>query len=172
LALTGQTGDFSYAPVTDVPWLHPGRAATLWRGERCVGHIGHLHPALLRALDIDHEVIVFELAVDGLSGRNIPTAGNLSRQPSVRRDLAILVADEVSWARIEASLRKALGAVLRDVLAFDVYRGKGVADGSRSIAIGLILQDDSRTLAESDVEHCVAMAITALQQDCGAVLRG
>ncbi len=172
LALTGQPDAFSYAPATDVAWLHPGRAAQLWRGENLAGHIGHLHPALLRALDIDHEVIVFELAIDVLSGRNLPTAGSLSRQPSVRRDLAILVADEVSWARIEASLRKALGETLRDVIAFDVYRGKGVAEGSRSIAIGLILQDDSRTLAESDVERCVALAITALQQDCGAVLRG
>lgn len=172
LALTGQPDAFSYVPATDVPWLHPGRAATLRRGDCCVGHIGHLHPALLRALDIDHEVVVFELAVEVLCGRNLPTVGSLSRQPSVRRDLAILVADEVSWARIEASLRKALGEVLREVIAFDVYRGKGVADGSRSIAMGLILQDDSRTLVESDVEHCVALAVTALQQDCGAVLRG
>jgi len=172
MALTGQPGAFQFAPATDIPYLHPGRSARVLRGETVVGHIGCLHPALLRKLDIDQDVIAFEVDFETLSGRNLPTAGELSRQPSVRRDLAILVADEVSWASIESSLRKALGGLLREVFAFDVYRGKGVADGFRSVAIGLILQDDSRTLAESDVERCVASAIAALQQDCGATLRG
>lgn len=171
LALTGGADQVQFVPAS-LPWLHPGRSARLLRGERELGHIGHLHPALLRALDLDQEVLVMELDVAALASREVPSARELSRFPSVRRDLAVVVAKDTPWAAIEASLRASAGPLLRAVTPFDVYQGKGLETGYKSVAMGLIFQDDSRTLAEQDIEKAVAAALDGLARECGATLRG
>jgi phenylalanyl-tRNA synthetase beta chain len=106
-----------------------------------------------------------------LEARAVPKAGELSRFPSVRRDLAVLVAEDRPWADLEASLRQSLGGLLRDVKVFDRYAGKGLEMGVKSLAMGLILQDVSRTLTDSDVDKAVQAALAALERDCGARLR-
>ena len=171
LALVGDAGRVEFLPA-DVPWLHPGRSARIVRDGRLLGHLGHLHPALLHALDIGQEVLVMELDQAVLTQRAVPAARELSRFPAVRRDLAVVVAQAMPWAAIEASLRTALGAQLRAVMPFDVYQGKGMETGFKSVAMGLIFQDDSRTLAEQDIEKAVAAALDGLARDCGATLRG
>lgn len=171
LALSGETARLRFVPA-DVVWLHPGRSARIERDGVVLGHIGHLHPALLHALDLDLELVVFELDVALLSQRPVPAAGELSRFPSVRRDLAVIVAEALPWEALEASLARSLGGLLRRVVPFDVYQGKGMENGFKSVAMGLILQDDSRTLAEQDIEQAVAAALEGLAQDCDAVLRG
>jgi phenylalanyl-tRNA synthetase beta chain len=107
-----------------------------------------------------------------LADRQVPRAGELSRFPQVRRDLAVVVAEEVPWARLEASLRAALGGLLREVRVFDRYVGPGLEAGFKSLAMGLILQDASRTLTDLDADGAVAAALAALDRDCGAKLRG
>lgn len=171
LALAGDQAPVTLVPA-QVPWLHPGRGARVERGGRVLGHLGHLHPALARTLDLDQEVLVMELDVAALSSRAVPVAREISRFPSVRRDLAVVVPQDVAWARLEASLRACAGPLLRAVTPFDVYQGKGMETGFKSIAMGLIFQDDSRTLAEQDIEKAVAAALDGLARDCGAVLRG
>lgn len=171
LALIGEHDDIAFMPAESA-WLHPGRSARIERGGHLLGHIGHLHPALLHALDIDQEVVVFELDVALLARRAVPSAHELSRYPSVRRDLALIVAENLPWSALEASLRRSLGALLRGVVPFDVYQGKGMETGFKSVAMGLILQDDSRTLGEQDIEKAVTAALDGLAQDCGASLRG
>lgn len=171
LALSGANVNFRYVPASE-PWLHPGRSAELWRGETRVGVLGHLHPGLTQALDIDGEVLVFELDAEALSARDIPRAGELSKFPSVRRDIAVVVAEETPWNALETSLRAALGGLLREVRLFDQYRGTGLEPGFKSLAIGLILQDGYRTLADADTDRAVQSALAALEQDCGAKLRG
>jgi phenylalanyl-tRNA synthetase beta chain len=168
-ALAGHAG-LRFVP-SERAWLHPGRSAEVFRGERHLGCLGHLHPRLLKALDLDHEVLVFELDADALRERALPRAGTLSRFPSVRRDLAMVVPDTVSWSRLDDSLRRALGGLLKDLVVFDQYTGPGLEAGCKSLAMGLILQDDSRTLAEQDVEQLVQTALAALAADCGARLR-
>ncbi len=171
LALVGEAGRVEFLPA-DVPWMHPGRSARIVRDGQRLGHLGHLHPALLHALDLDQDVVVMELDLAVLAQRAVPGASELSRFPSVRRDLAVVVSETTSWASIEASLRAALGAQLRAVTPFDVYQGAGMETGFKSIAIGLIFQDDSRTLAEQDIEKATAAALDGLARDCGATLRG
>jgi len=161
----------AFAPAAGVPWLHPGRSAVVTLGGEPLGFVGHLHPALAKALDLDGEVVVAELDLARLEARAVPKAGELSRFPSVRRDLAVLVAEDRPWADLEASLRGALGGLLRDVQVFDRYAGKGLETGVKSLAMGLILQDVSRTLTDSDVERAVQAALAALERDCGARLR-
>jgi phenylalanyl-tRNA synthetase beta chain len=169
LALAGLVAQFRPA---DAPHGHPGRSAEVWLGEARIGWIGHLHPRLLKALDLDHEVVAFELDLDAAATRAVPRAGELSRFPSVRRDIALVVPDSVAWGTVEAGLRDALGARLRELVLFDRYVGPGLDAGSRSLAIGLILQDVSRTLTDLDADQAVGDAVAALARDHGARLRG
>ena len=151
---------------------HPGRSADVFREGRLVGWIGQLHPRLLRALDLDSEVLGFELDLAPLTARALPKASELSRFPSVRRDLAFVVADSVPWAAISDTVRAAVGPLLRDLLLFDRYVGAGVESGQKSLAMGLILQDNSRTLTDRDVEAAVTGVIAAIERDHGARIRG
>jgi len=171
LALAGSPHAFSFhagAPS----WLHPGRAAVVRRDGELLGWVGHLHPRLLRALDVDEDVVAFELDLDLLQPRALPRARALSRFPSVRRDIAVVVPEQTPWSMLEASLRRALGERLHDWVLFDRYVGPGLESGYKSLAIGLILQDVSRTLTDSDADQAVAEGVAALEQDCGARLRG
>ncbi|MGL6289877.1 MAG: phenylalanine--tRNA ligase subunit beta [Silanimonas sp.] len=161
----------AFAPADGGPWLHPGRSAAVSLDGETIGFVGHLHPALVKALDLDGEVVVAELDLARLEARAVPKAGELSRFPAVRRDIAVLVAEDRPWAQLEASLRGALGPLLREVTVFDRYAGKGLETGVKSLAMGLILQDVSRTLTDRDAEQAVQSALAALERDCGARLR-
>jgi phenylalanyl-tRNA synthetase beta chain len=154
------------------PFLHPGRSADLHLGGRCVGWIGHLHPALLRQLDSPSEIIVLELALAAMRPRAPVQLTVLSKQPSVRRDLALVVADSVDYAEVEAAVHGLALPALRDLRLFDVYRGQSVPEGSKSLAIGLIFQEDSRTLAEGEVDAWVNEVRQRLTAATGASWRG
>lgn len=156
---------------------HPGRSADVYRvddaGDRKrIGWIGQLHPRLLRALDLDVPVVAFELDLDPLLARALPRAVALSRYPSVRRDLAFVVPEAVSWAALESTVRSAAGPALKAVRLFDRYVGKGVEPGFKSLAMGLILQEDSRTLTDRDADGVVAAVLAALQREHAAAIRG
>lgn len=151
---------------------HPGRSADIYRDGVAIGWIGQLHPRLQRQLDLDAEVVAFELDLAPLTARALPRAAELSRYPSVRRDLAFVVAEDVSWADLAATVKRAAGPLLRDVQLFDRYVGQGVESGQKSLAMGLILQDNSRTLAEGDVAQVVASVVAAIDDAHGAKIRG
>lgn len=151
---------------------HPGRSADVFREGHRIGWIGQLHPRLQRALDLDGEVIGFELDMAPLTQRALPKAAELSRFPSVRRDLAFVVADEVPWQAISDTVRASVGPLLRDLVLFDRYVGAGVESGQKSLAMGLILQDNSRTLTDRDVEGVVSGVVAAIERDHGARIRG
>lgn len=131
-----------------------------------------MHPRLARALEIDVDVIAFELALAPLVARAVPRAGELSRFPSVRRDLAFLVPEAVGWAALAASVRATVGPLLREVQLFDRYVGQGVEPGFKSLAMGLILQDNSRTLTDRDVETVVADVVAVIEREHRARIRG
>ncbi|TAH45003.1 MAG: phenylalanine--tRNA ligase subunit beta [Gammaproteobacteria bacterium] len=153
-------------------FLHPGRGATIWRGDCQVGVLGALHPRLLKALDVDAEVHVFELDLERISQRSLPICGELSRFPSLRRDIAMVLSDQVRFAQIEAVVRRALGDRLVELVLFDRYSDKNLGIGVSSLAMGLILQDRSRTLSDQDADHCVELAVSALATEFAARLRG
>jgi phenylalanyl-tRNA synthetase beta chain len=159
-----------YRPAPQ-PWLHPGRSAEVLRDGVAIGVVGHLHPGIAAALDLDTEVVVFELEADAVQRRGVARAAELSRFPAVRRDLAVVVPESTPWAALEASVRAALGPLLREVLVFDRYLGPGLDSGTKSLAMGLILQEVSRTLTDSDADAAMQAALVALQRDCGAQRR-
>ncbi|QDA58101.1 phenylalanine--tRNA ligase subunit beta [Thermomonas aquatica] len=158
------------------PFAHPGRSADVYRlneagdGVR-IGWIGQLHPRLQQALDLDADVYGFELELDPLLARALPRAAALSKYPSVRRDLAFVVPEAVSWDAMQATVRRAAGPSLRGLRLFDRYAGKGVETGFKSLAMALILQDETRTLTDRDVEAAVTEVVAALKLDHGAVIR-
>jgi phenylalanyl-tRNA synthetase beta chain len=162
--------DADFRPAADA-WGHPGRSARVWREGRDLGWIGHLHPGLVKALDLEGEVLAFELDVEPLVAREVPRAREVSRFPSVRRDLALVVPEGTPWSALEACLRRTLAGRLQEVLLFDEYRGPGLETGTKSLAMGLILQEVSRTLTDSEADQAVADALAALARDCMARIR-
>jgi len=167
-ALSGATLEYR---ASTPPFAHPGRSADVYRDGACIGWIGQLHPRLQQALDLDADVYGFELALDALQARALPRATGLSKYPSVRRDLAFVVPERVSWDAMRATAKHAAGEVLRELRLFDRYAGKGVENGFKSLAMALILQDESRTLIDRDVDAVVADVVAALKSEHDAVIR-
>lgn len=170
LALTGEASRFRFAPARH-PALHPGQTARIWRDDRPVGWLGALHPQLTRTLGLKGRCFVFELLLDAVTTARTPQFTPLSRYPSIRRDLAVVVADDVSAAAVLQEVRAEVGALLRDAFVFDLYRGKGIPEGHKSLAIGLILQESSRTLTDEDVDEVIGRTVSRLGRELGAVLR-
>ena len=153
-------------------WLHPGRGARVARDGETVGYLGALHPQLARTLDLGADVHVLELTLEPLLARRLPLARPVPRFPAVRRDIAMDLPEEINWSQIEQTVRGSLGLRLQELRLFDRYSGKGVEAGRKSLAMGLILQDASRTLTDDDADRCVREAVAALEQTCKAKLRG
>jgi phenylalanyl-tRNA synthetase beta chain len=173
-AMTG--AHLEYRPSTPA-WAHPGRSADIYRTDANrdgvkLGWIGQLHPRLQRALGLETDVVAFELDLEPLLARPLPKAAGQSKYPSVRRDLAFVLPESVAWGEVSASVRSAAGGLLRDLVLFDRYQGKGVERGFKSLAMGLILQEESRTLTDADVDTVVAEVVAALQREHGATIRG
>ena len=152
-------------------YLHPGRSAQVFLGELAIGVIGQLHPGLLKALDLRGAPAVFELDLAAVRETKVPKAKGLSKFPSSRRDLAIVLAESVSFDAVKTCAVRAAGEMLSALDCFDVYRGAGLPEGCKSLAISLILQDFSRTLGEEEVEASVQRVIAAVGAELGGVIR-
>jgi phenylalanyl-tRNA synthetase beta chain len=164
----------TYAPVTDDPTLHPGRAARVSSPDLIAGRVGEVHPAVVDALDLRAgRIVVGELAIAGLSGGqpSTPRVASPSRYPLAERDLAVIVDEGTPAADVEASIRGHAGTLLRSVTLFDIYRGRPLAETEKSLAYRLAFGADDRTLVESEVDAALAGVTTALQNEVGGRLR-
>ena len=170
LALTGRPARFSFAPYVH-PALHPAQTAAIHDGDEPVGLIGALHPSVRRELGLPSPVFVFEIALGALSSARIPEYAPVSRYPSVRRDIAVIVDDDVAVDRILDGIRRRSTATLNDTAVFDLYRGEGIGSDKKSVAIGLIFRSDSRTLDDAEVDGLVEAIVSGLEADLGAELR-
>ncbi len=153
------------------PALHPGQTAKLFMGGTEIGLCGALHPALMQALDIPGKVYVAELDFSTASGREIPVVRELSRFPAVRRDLALVLAEQIAAKDVVNLLWSCGGDALQDIIVFDVYQGQHIEKGKKSIALGLIFQHPSRTLVDQDIAAIIDSCIKALQAEFNAELR-
>ena len=153
------------------PGLHPGQSASLVVDGRVCGVIGALHPSLTKELDLAQPAYVWEIDQDVLDQQRLPAFNEVSRFPSVRRDLAVLFDESVVMGDVERTVLQNAPEFLRKLVVFDIYRGDKIASGLKSVALGLILQDNSRTLDESEVEKTVASIIKVLEEKFGATLR-
>jgi phenylalanyl-tRNA synthetase beta chain len=155
-----------------LPWLHPGSGALVGLGDTPLGWCGAVHPAVLKTLDIRRAVYAFELDLENLLLRDVPIAKEISRFPSVRRDLAVMVPNDVSYAAVRKCLAEAAGPLLEKTVVFDVYRGGNLTKGYKSLAIGLIFNDVSSTLRDEDVDPLIETVVSELGRRLGAQLRG
>ncbi|MDO6685918.1 MULTISPECIES: phenylalanine--tRNA ligase subunit beta [unclassified Agarivorans] len=172
-ALIQQTTDadsFSFE-AANIPALHPGQSASILRHGKHVGYVGALHPQHLKAFGLSGKVFVFELELAAVTQRNLPDAKPVSKFPANRRDLALLVSEQVNAGDLLNCIKKVGGNQLVGVNLFDVYKGKGIADDMQSIAISLTLQEQSRTLEEKEIAATVDTIVEALRSEFDASLR-
>ncbi len=195
LAATGDRDAFTFEAAA-LSCLHPGRAARILRrgadgagvsgrqrspddqaaggrtaGRQAVGWIGELHPRLTRELGLAAPPILFELDFHAALRIERPRAQEISRFPQVRRDIAVVVDEAVTLSALRDRVTLAASSLLREVRIFDVYRGSGVEQGRKSVALGLIFQEFSRTLTDEDVDRAVASIVADLCAGLGARIR-
>jgi phenylalanyl-tRNA synthetase beta chain len=154
------------------PALHPGQSARILAGDRPVGWLGRLHPALEASLDLAESPVLACVELSALENRALPRFEALSRFPASRRDLALLMDAATPAARLLEVIRRAGGNELREVGIFDVYTGQGIESGRKSVALSLIFQGSSSTLSDEDIEASVARVVQALSVEAGANVRG
>jgi phenylalanyl-tRNA synthetase beta chain len=170
LRLTGAATAFRFEAATH-PALAPGRTARIVRDGRVVGWVGALHPELAKRIDKKRTAVVFALELAALGPTSVPAFKRYSKFPSIRRDLAIVVDAKVSAESLTKAARAAVGDILQQVLVFDVYRGEGVDSRRKSIGLGLILQDASRTLTDEDADQRMRSVMQQLEREFGATIR-
>jgi phenylalanyl-tRNA synthetase beta chain len=170
LALAGDVRELRFEADT-LSCLRPGRTARIWRNDAAVGWFGELHPRLLKDLGLSHTLILFELETEPAFSSKILQFRQISKYPSVRRDLAVVVDEKVPLAVLRENVTVSASGLLSDLRVFDVYRGPGVEIGRKSIALGLILQDSSRTLTDFDADAVVTAVVTRLRDVLSATIR-
>jgi phenylalanyl-tRNA synthetase beta chain len=170
LQLTGEPDKYIFT-ASEHPALHPGQSAAIRYGGRTVGWLGRMHPLLARACDLAPDTCLFELEYEAVKTGRLARFQSISRFPSIRRDLAMVVDAGLQVDVLKAAVEEIAGDLLQEMVIFDVYQGQGIESGRKSIAFGLILQDYSRTLAEQDIEAVVAKVTDRLAEKFGATLR-
>ena len=152
---------------------HPGRCATVWSGSACIGVFGQIHPLVARNYGVDAEFYCAELSFGQLmSARGAdPEYTPLPKFPAVTRDIAVVCDETVTVGALEKAIKAGAKGLLKEVSLFDIYRGKGVAPGKKSVAFNLVLRADDRSLTAEEADADVKAILETLKKDCGAVLR-
>ena len=169
-SLTGDARDVHFE-VASLECLRPGRTARIMRGGVSVGWIGEVHPRIVKALDLPNNTMVFELEVNSAFSSNALKFNKISKFPTIRRDLAIVVDESVPLAVLQENVTVSASGLLQELRVFDIYRGPGVESGRKSVALGLILQDSSRTLTDVDADAVVTAVVTRLRDELSAFIR-
>ena len=161
---TGAPSDLSY---------HPGRCATVWSGSDCIGIFGQIHPLVAQNYGVDTELYCAELSLDELmlAKGDDPTYTPLPKFPAVTRDIAVVCDEAVTVGALEECIRKGAKGLLKDVALFDIYRGKGVDEGKKSVAFNLTLRADDRSLTSEEADADVKNVLDLLASELNAVLR-
>ncbi len=163
-----------FAPQKNNPSYHPGRCADVLAGGEVIGVFGAIHPTVAARYGLSGEVLTAELQFEKLFAA-IETEKlyhPLPKFPASTRDIAVLVDDSVPAAAMQAAIEQAAGAILENVKLFDVYKGKGIPEGKKSVAYSLSMRAADRTLTDEECDKAMKNALAALESSFGAVLRG
>ncbi len=153
------------------PSLHPGRSASVSIGGRPAGWLGELHPRLVRRFELASAPVVFEVDLEPLLARPVPAGRPVSRQPVVRRDLALVVDEAVPVASLLGAMEREKAPFVVEIRPFDLFRGPGLPNGRKSVAILVLMQDTARTLTDAEIEGAVEALAAAAHRELGATLR-
>jgi phenylalanyl-tRNA synthetase beta chain len=171
VALAGSLEKVTWAPAAHAA-LHPGQSARIERGGAVVGYLGALHPALALERKLTVPVYLFELDLDSVQVGHPVEFRALSKYPTVRRDVSVVVDESVTAQAVRDCVGQVGIHVLENLELFDVYRGEGIDSGKKSLSLGLTFQDSSRTLTDTEVDHSVDQIVASLRTNLGAILRG
>ena len=160
-------------PADPNPSYHPGRVADVYVGDRRIGVLGQVHPLVAKSYGVDAEFYCAELDFEQLlhMDRSIPEYVPLPKFPAVTRDIAVVCDEAITVGALEDCIRKGAKGLLKDVTLFDIYRGKGIPEGKKSVAFNLVLRADDRSLTADEADADVKSILETLEKDCGAVLR-
>ncbi len=180
LSLGGELSAYQFV-AEENPALHPGQSARIYKNNNAVGWMGTLHPSVAKAMGVKSTCILFELEFKAISSAKVPDFVALSKFPIIRRDIAVLVDDEIESSAIincirhsvskgvENNTEQAISSVVVDL--FDVYVGEGVESGKKSLAISLSLQEQSRTLQDDEIDALIQTVLNDLEEQHAAKLR-
>jgi phenylalanyl-tRNA synthetase beta chain len=158
------------------PAMHPGRCAQVVLFGKVIGHVGELHPRWRQAWDLTQAPVVFELNLESVLTHAVPAASGVAKFPSVERDIAVIVKENITYAALMASVQAApTQGLLKQAVLFDVYRAKnenaGMSLDEKSLAVRLTLNSEEGTLNEAQIETVVQAVLLQLGQQLGARLR-
>ncbi len=172
LSIGGNENSYRFEPV-EHPALHPGQSAqVICEDDRVAGCLGALHPAIEKTLDVAGPVYLFELDSALISQGKLAEFKELSKYPEIRRDLAIIVDKSIRLTSIVKAIKEVAGEWLTDMTVFDQYEGQGIAEGRKSLALGLTWQNSSRTLKDDEISLLVGHIINNLKKQFNVELRG
>ena len=157
--------------ITAHPALHPGKSSQILIKGKKAGWLGELHPRLQQKSALPKPVILFELDLDILTQRTLPKAEKIPKYPSLRRDIAVMVADNICAHSLLQSMNTLNSSIIVDIALFDVYRGKGVDNGKKSLAFRVLLQDTKKTLTDEEADLVIKKLINILENKFKAKLR-
>jgi phenylalanyl-tRNA synthetase beta chain len=160
----------TFAPAS-VPALHPGRAASVLLDGRDIGVIGEIHPILVQRFELGTAPVVFEVDLDAAISAQCPSTREISRMPAVSRDLALVVPADVSAERVLNALREVAPITVREIVLFDVYQGKGIESGCKSLAFRIFMQDTQRTLEDAEVDEAISGLLRQVERTVRGRLR-
>jgi len=153
-------------------FLHPGRQAQVDLDGKIIGWIGQIHPEICRRIGVKKDVYAFELFMKNIQKTSLPVFQDVSKFPSVRRDLAMLVNDDISQQQISQLVSDILGDLLIETIVFDEYKGDNIDSGKRSLAMGLVLQQKNATFEDKDVDKLMSKVVSSISQDLNIEIRG
>jgi len=154
------------------PALHPGRSARILLDGQDIGVMGELHPKWVQKYDLGTPPVVCEIDADAATTASLPVYAPISRQPAVTRDMALVLDQQISVARVLDALRSVELTIVKAIELFDVYQGKGIDPDKKSLAFRVLMQDTQRTLEDAEVDAAVAALVQRAEADFGARLRG
>lgn len=161
---------YQFKPVQH-PALHPGQTAAIYQEDNLIGLLGALHPSLMQQLEINQPVYLFELQMAPLCRTYAIDYQEISKYPSIRRDIAIVIEQSTHSDEILNCIQATASELLTEISLFDVYQGQGIEAGKKSLAIGLIFQEFSRNLTESEIDTVMTKILKTLDRNFNAQLR-
>jgi phenylalanyl-tRNA synthetase beta chain len=168
--LTGDESSFELQQAQH-EGFHPGQCADIFRNGKYIGMIGTIHPSLKKTLGLNGRAVVFEVDLKNLLGLKVPAYKNISKFPANRRDIAIVVKQDVNANNILNLIKKVGGNQIVGLSLFDIYQGPSIASGHKSLAISMIIQNNDRTLEELEITEIVTQVVSALKSEFNALLR-
>jgi phenylalanyl-tRNA synthetase beta chain len=157
--------------ATEHPALHPGQSAKVMLDGKAIGWIGKLHPKWQQHYQLSKGAILFELNFAALQQSKVPTYSEVSKFPPIRRDMAVLVDESVSVAQLLNAIQSAKLEFMSEVGLFDVYRGKGVPEGKKSLAFLISMQSSDKSLTDADADKAMNGVLEIVKNRFGAELR-